>query len=147
MMHQRVAVQILLRGEMLDFTPDEAVVVQDNLSALKQYGFYLENFGQHTYLLKTVPSVFGRMQPKELIYELLEHFKGGKNKLEQVQEAIITRMACRASIKAGDEMTVTGLQALLEELALCELPYTCPHGRAIMIKITLEELEKKFHRR
>lgn len=147
LMNKKVAVQELLRGEMLDFTPSEAVLLKDNLSELKLFGFYLESFGENTYLLKTVPSVFGRMQPKELVYDLLDSFKGGKNKLEQVQEAIITRMACRSSIKAGDEMTVTGMQALLEELANCRLPYTCPHGRSVMIKITVDELEKKFMRK
>ena len=55
-------------------------------------------------------------------------------------------MACRASVKAGDSVTIPEIQRLLEELAHTKLPYTCPHGRAVLIKVPIEELEKKFRR-
>lgn len=147
LMNRRVAVQTLLRGELVEFTPTESLIIKENYSKLESMGFQMEGFGGNTYLLKTVPTLFGRLQPKELIYELLSKLKEGKNKLEEVQEEIITRMACRASIKAGDEMTNAGMQALLDELAVCRLPYTCPHGRSVMIQLTADELEKKFRRK
>ena len=131
----------------MEFSASENIIVKNNLAELQQLGFQLENFGENTYLLKTIPSVFGRMQPKELLFEVLDNLKQGKNKIEQIQEEIITRMACRASIKAGDIITISEIQKLLDELANCSLPYTCPHGRSIMIKVTVEELEKKFKRR
>ena len=145
LMNKKVSTQSLLRGEMIDFTPSELILVKDNLSQLDNLGFQLENFGESTYLLKTIPSVFGRLQPKELLYEIIDNLD--KNKLEEIQEEIITRMACRASIKAGDIVTVHEIQKLINELANCKLPYTCPHGRSIMIKVTFEELEKKFKRK
>ena len=64
-----------------------------------------------------------------------------------LQEEIITRMACRASIKAGDEVSLPEISNLLKELELTKLPYTCPHGRSIFIKVEKEELEKKFRRK
>ncbi|MBU1974350.1 MAG: DNA mismatch repair endonuclease MutL, partial [Nanoarchaeota archaeon] len=147
LMNKQVATQSLLRGEMIDLTPTEKILIKENLIELKHFGFQLESFGENTYLLKTIPSVFGKLQPKELLYEIINNFKYGKNKLEQIQEEIITRMACRASIKAGDEVTVGEMQKLLDELANCKLPYTCPHGRSIMIKVSIDELEKKFKRK
>jgi DNA mismatch repair protein MutL len=81
------------------------------------------------------------------LYELLDGLKNGRNKLEDVQEEIITMMSCRSSIKAGDVVTVPEIQKLIDELANCKLPYTCPHGRSIMIKVTVDELEKKFKRK
>ncbi len=147
LMNKNVATQSLLRGEMLEFNVLENLLVNQKLAELQRLGFQLESFGENTYLLKTIPSVFGRMQPKELLFEVLENLKQNKNKLETVQEEIITRMACRASIKAGDIVTISEIQQLLDELANCNLPYTCPHGRSIMIKVTVEELEKKFRRK
>jgi len=147
LMNKNVAAQSLLRGEMMEFSASENIIVKNNLAELQQLGFQLENFGENTYLLKTIPSVFGRMQPKELLFEVLDNLKQGKNKIEQIQEEIITRMACRASIKAGDIVTISEIQQMLDELANCNLPYTCPHGRSIMIKVTVDELEKKFKRR
>ena len=55
-------------------------------------------------------------------------------------------MSCRASVKAGDTMTIPQIKNLLKKLTECTLPYTCPHGRAIVIKISADELEKKFLR-
>ena len=145
LMNKQVATQSLLRGEMIDFSPTELILVKNNLEKLGELGFQLENFGENTYLLKTIPSVFGRLQPKELLFEIINNLD--KNKLEQIQEDIITRMACRASIKAGDVITVPEIQKLIDELANCVLPYTCPHGRSIMIKVSFDELEKKFKRK
>ena len=143
---KRVMVQELLQGEILEFSPAEKILVIENLIKLKELGFSLEEFGGNSFILKTVPNLFGRLQPTEMLYTVLEELKSGKNKLEEIQEEIITRMACRASVKAGDSITIPEIQRLLEELARTKLPYTCPHGRAVLIKVPIEELEKKFRR-
>ncbi|MFH1405614.1 MAG: hypothetical protein ABIG52_00150 [Nanoarchaeota archaeon] len=91
--------------------------------------------------------MFGRLQPQELLFEVLADLEEGTNRLEEIQEEIITRMSCRASVKAGDNMTVPEIYKLLAELSDCRLPYTCPHGRSILIKVTNDELEKKFRRK
>ena len=149
LLNKRIAVQNLLKGEVLEFTSSEKINVLDNKEKLARLGFQLEEFGENTFVLKTIPTLFGRLQPKEVLYELLNDFskESGKNRLEEVQEEIITRMACRASVKAGDTMTILEIQNLLEELKQTKLPYTCPHGRAILIKMNVDELEKKFHRK
>jgi DNA mismatch repair protein MutL len=147
LMNKEVAVQELLQGEVIEFSSAEKVYVNDNLKRLKELGFTLEEFGGNSFVLKSVPSLFGRLQAKELLFSVLDKLKEGKNKLEEIQEEIITRMACRASVKAGDTMTVAEIEKLLSELSLCELPYTCPHGRAVLIKVPVGELEKKFKRK
>ena len=60
---------------------------------------------------------------------------------------MITMMSCKKSIKAGDSVTVSEMYGLLRQLDLCDLPYTCPHGRPIMVKLPLEDLEKMFRRK
>ncbi|MBT6774828.1 DNA mismatch repair endonuclease MutL, partial [Candidatus Woesearchaeota archaeon] len=102
LMNRKVAVQELLQGEVMEFSPAEKIYLIDNLKKLHQLGFLLEEFGGNSFVLKTVPSLFGRLQPKDLLYSVLDKLKEGKSKLEEIQEEIITRMACRASVKAGD---------------------------------------------
>lgn len=147
LMTKKVSQQILLQKEVLEFSPAEKMALLENKAVLEEWGFQLEQFGQNSFLLKTVPLVFGRLQPKEMLSELLNSLLEEKNRLAEVKEDIITRMACRASIKAGDSVTIPEIKRLLFELSLAKFPYTCPHGRAIMIKIPVDELEKKFRRK
>ncbi|MEK6938404.1 MAG: DNA mismatch repair endonuclease MutL [Nanoarchaeota archaeon] len=146
-LNKRVAVQNLLQGEVLELNATQNLLLKENLNYLFRMGFALEEFGENTFLLKTIPSVFGRLQPKELLFEIIAGLYDGKNRLEEIQEEIITRMACRASVKAGDELSVTEMQGLLNQLGQTKFPYTCPHGRAVLIKFGVDELEKKFRRK
>jgi DNA mismatch repair protein MutL len=145
LLNKHVHLQTLLNEEILEFTPQENMSIVENMDQLKLWGFDLELFGTNTYRVKTIPLIFNKLQPKELIYEIINNLN--KNKLEEVQEEIITRMACRASIKGGDEMTIPQLTKKLSELEQCDFSYNCPHGRSIFIKIPLDEIEKKFNRR
>ncbi|MBI4983213.1 DNA mismatch repair endonuclease MutL [Candidatus Woesearchaeota archaeon] len=147
LMNKNVAVQNLLSSEILELTPAQKLLLLENKNALHQLGFMLEEFGENSFVLKTIPTVFGRLQPKEMLFEVISMLQEGKNKLEQVQEEIITRMACRASVKAGDVLTNGEMQILLNSLSNTLFPYTCPHGRAVLIKMTVDELEKKFRRK
>ncbi len=63
------------------------------------------------------------------------------------RDELIKITSCRAAIKAGDKLTVEEMSSLLEQLKKCELPFTCPHGRPTMTRITLGELEKMFRRK
>ena len=107
----------------------------------------LEEFGGNNYILKTIPLLFGKSQPKEIIYEVLSMLKEGKAKLNETKETIVTRMSCRAAVMAGDDLAITEMEKILDELSKTELPYTCPHGRPTIIKTEFEELEKKFRRK
>ncbi len=147
LMNQKVAVQNLLRGEVLELTPVQKLLVEENKEKLRELGFLLEEFGENSFVLKTVPTLFGRAQPQELLFEVISELHQHHNRMEHIQEELITRMACRASVKAGDTLTVTEMQRLLYELSQAKFPYTCPHGRAVLIKMGVEELEKKFRRK
>ena len=148
MMHNSVAVQNLITPAVIEFTPAEYAVVSSNLDLMSSLGFQIEEFGLNTFILRTVPSVFGRIQAKELLQALLEELSTGeKNTIEKLKEAIITRMACRASIKGGDDCSIPQFISMLKELDKCAMPWTCPHGRPIIIKFSRDEIEKMFRRK
>ena len=141
-----VEIQQLLQGEIIECSAGEKVIIEQYLEDLKIFGFTLEPFGGHSFVLKTLPSIFGRIQPATALQELLSSIND-KNTIMQKKEEIITRMACRAAVMAGDVLTNTWMENILHELEETDHPFTCPHGRPGIIKITAEELEKKFKRK
>ena len=141
-----VEIQQLLRGEIIECSAGEKIMIEQYLEDLKSFGFALEPFGGNSFILKTIPSIFGRLQPTIALQELISSLDD-KNTIMQKKEEIITRMACRAAVMAGDVLTNTWMENILHELEETDHPFTCPHGRPSIIKITAEELEKKFKRR
>lgn len=147
-----IETQALLTGEILDFSAAEVVLCQEYKDQLEEMGFTVEEFGNNSYLLKTAPAVFGRQQVQDLFREILHSFgekhpRRDQNKIEELRETIITRMACRAAVMAGEELTVIQMERILRQLRQAEFPFTCPHGRPTLLKTTAEELEKKFRRK
>ncbi len=147
LLNRKKAVQALLQPDIIEFTAAEMVVLQQFQGVLEQLGFGLEPFGGTAMKITTIPSLLGRVQPKEMIYDLISGLKEGKLKASEFQEMIITRMACRSAVMAGEELTIPQMEIILQQLAETELPYTCPHGRPTIIKTTAVELERKFRRR
>jgi DNA mismatch repair protein MutL len=142
----RTAKQSLLNKEIIEVTPEETTFLNASLRDIEELGFEIEHFGDNTFLVRSVPVIFKRIQTKELLKDIITT-TGKRNKVKEIKEEIITRMACRASIKAGDTVSIQEMETLIRELTECRLPYTCPHGRPIFIKITADELEKKFKRK
>ncbi len=144
--HQDVAVQHLLQPELMEFSVAERVIIEEHLDTLRRLGFILEPFEGNTYVVKTIPLLFGRLQPKEILYDVLGLLQEGRQKISETKEEIITRMACRAAVMAGETLSVLEMDAILQELATTKLPFTCPHGRPTLYKVPFEQLEKIFKR-
>ncbi len=142
----KMEVQQLLQGEVIDVSVAEKILLEEKKEELQQLGFELEYFGGNTFAVKTIPLVFGKTKVKELLHDLLAALENNKTILEQ-KEVMLTRMACRAAVMAGDVVTIPHMEKILSELNQTRLPYTCPHGRPTLMKVTIDELEKKFRRK
>jgi len=147
-MGKNVATQTLMKPILIELSPEEKIIVVEHSSKLKDLGFEIEDFGDNSFMLRTVPTLFSRVQPKELLSEVLKQIsENKKSAIEGIQEKIITRMACRASIKGGDDCSRPQMEELLKQLDRTELPWTCPHGRPVIIKFSKDEIEKMFRRK
>jgi DNA mismatch repair protein MutL len=138
-----ISVQKLISPEVVDLDVRYASRIKDNLEKFKEFGFEIEEFGDNTFRISTVPVIFGSVFNKIHLLDLL----GDMRAVKDYKEKVVIRMACRSSIKAGDEVSEYRLMALLRELDKCELPFTCPHGRPIIIKLGMSDLEKMFRRK
>ena len=120
--------------------------LEEKKEELQKLGFDLEYFGGNAFAVKTIPLVFGKVKISELVHDVLSMLENNKSILEKKEE-ILTRMACRAAVMAGDIVTIPQMEKILKELNQTELPYTCPHGRPTLMKVSIDELEKKFRRK
>jgi DNA mismatch repair protein MutL len=113
---------------------------------LLEMGIKLEEFGDNDFVLKTIPNILGKNIDENLVIDIIDTIDKNRNKGKEYIEEKIIRMSCRKSIKAGDELTTIQMKELYDDLMRCKNPYTCPHGRPTMIRLTLDDLEKKFKR-
>lgn len=141
--------QSLIEPVTLDVPASEVIIVKENEGFFKQLGFFVEQFGPTNIIIRTVPTIFGKTLEPEFIRQLLSELKDGavRNSLEKKKDAIITRMSCRASEKAGDDLSVVQAQKILRNLFSLEgNSYNCPHGRPTIIEFSKYDLEKMFKR-
>lgn len=128
----------------LDFTPSEALLVEEALGLLAEFGLELEPFGSNSFLLRGVPASLAESGGnwKE---EILEIASSAKKTTAQKEQALIT-LACKGAVKAGQYLDEREIRALLDGLAETENPFTCPHGRPIIIRLENQELLRRFGR-
>jgi DNA mismatch repair protein MutL len=140
-------IQQLLIPDVFELQGSKCIVLKNSLAIFNKLGFTLEEFGGNTFRLTSYPALLGgNVNFIEIINGVIEFLEEEKSaQVQEIQEVII-QIACKTSIKAGDILLDKQAIQLAKELFTCKMPYTCPHGRPTMYKITREELEKFFKR-
>lgn len=139
--------QPLLMPISIELTPSEKQLVLEDIESFQRIGFSIEDFGGNTIAIKEVPILYGNPDNEDLFNEILGGVLDSKEKnLVSCIDKVIYSMACKSAIKAGDSLSIKELEALIDALNMCNSPYTCPHGRPTVIKMSYLELEKKFNR-
>ncbi len=138
--------QSLIEQKILDLNPEQKNIALYYKQFLSKIGFEFEDFDGNILKLSTIPEIFGRLKSILFVDILNELIKEKKNIINNEIESRIIKFACKASVKAGDELTKEELKKLIKDLEKCENPFSCPHGRPTTIKLSISELEKKFKR-
>lgn len=145
----RIDSQSLALSESLDLNYRQYRVVADHVATFEALGYLVEPFGGKSVVIRAVPAVQGINDHRQLLMDLIEQFltmETFRNPRE-LREAFIITMSCRAAVKAGDRLTPAERQALVERLWRTQNPYTCPHGRPTMIRLSRDEMDRRFRRR
>jgi DNA mismatch repair protein MutL len=144
---RKVVSQILLTPVVKELMPEDFIYFIENKDIFKDAGFNIEVFGDNTISIREVPVILGKPDIKNFFMEILDDLKDmGSGKAADVKYNAIATMACRAAVKAHDELSEEEMKYLLNDLRYIDEPFTCPHGRPTIIKFTLGELERKFKR-
>ncbi|RIW29273.1 DNA mismatch repair endonuclease MutL [Bacillus salacetis] len=131
----------------LEYSTDEYMKILEHKEEMEKVGVFLEEFGHNSFIIRSHPQWLPAGQEGELIDEMIEqllHMK--KVDIKKLREEAAIMMSCKASIKANQYLKNDEIQALLDELRRSEDPFTCPHGRPIIIHYSVYEMEKMFKR-
>ncbi|MFB1049494.1 DNA mismatch repair endonuclease MutL [Paraliobacillus sp. JSM ZJ581] len=139
--------QDLLIPITFDFSKQEALLIDQHQEQLKEVGLFFEHFGQQTYIVRSHPQWFPKGFEEEIIREMIEQIiEEEKINIAKLREDAAILMSCKRSIKANHYLNKDDMFHLLEDLRKSTDPFTCPHGRPIIIHFSGYDLEKMFKR-
>jgi len=149
---QRAAAQIvsqaLLDPVAVEVPPAAAAILHAQVEMLNHLGFSIEPFGGNTFLVRSLPTVLGQIDPARAVRVVVEDFEEDETVLAaEVEARLIARVCKRAAVKAGQVLSQAEQLELVRRLESCRSPRTCPHGRPTMIHLSVELLEKQFGRK
>ena len=147
---ERIPAQGLLIHRVLKFDSREAELIEKNLALFAELGFTMEPSGENEFRVMEVPLDAADTDAENLLRGIVEEiFNGIKDAddiAKKIRQAVLATTACKAAIKAGQELNARQMEILLNELAATPHPHTCPHGRPTIIKFSSGDLAKMFKR-
>ncbi len=141
-----MASQTMLFPEVLEFSPDDFDGLLDVLPYLEKIGFRIKKQDERSVRIDAIPSEMSLGNERVVIREILDNFLKERKQYSSFQEGLAAMFACKAAIKAGDTLTREEMQELVNRLFATKHPYYCPHGRPIIVQMSLDELDGRFER-
>ena len=138
--------QQLLFPVAVELSPGEWESFDGVRPLLDKLGFTIQSMSGRTVLLEAVPGAFPKWPHDRILHDILTELPSGRPDVRDLVESIAKTVACKAAIKAGDRLTEEEMRSLIDQLFATELPYSCPHGRPTFMRMTSEELDKRFGR-
>lgn len=140
--------QLLLLPDIITLTHKEMGIAKDNFEMFEKAGFILEEFGENTIKLSGVPDICIDLDTKELFMETLDEINTvARTAKQEKEEKFIATVACKAAVKANMVLTKEEVDSLMNELLKLPNPFSCPHGRPTVIKMSKYDIERKFERK
>lgn len=140
-------VQNLLFPESVQVTPEEEDLIDEHVESIRKMGFDVRKFGRRTYVVEAVPALLKKPLQKTILNEMVDEVIATRAESDDMHHFLAAGFACRGAIKAGDRLSREETQALLGQLFESRMPFACPHGRPTMIRLSWEEIERRFLRR
>lgn len=138
--------QTLLFPEVLELPPEDFTTLLEVILYLEKIGFRMKEFGKYTIMIEGVPSELEWGKEKGVLTEIIDTYRDQQKAQPSFMEAVAASFACKAAVKAGDVLTLQEMQSLVDRLFATKHPYYCPHGRPIIINLSLDELDRRFER-
>ena len=159
--HERINYEKIIRQIADDSLPSQSLmfpvtyqvdkirkkVLLSKIDLLKRAGIGINLFGNDTFIIDSLPEYIAQSSIIALLEDIIdESRKDSSDSLSNWQEKLAKMMACRGSVKAADKLQMLELQQLVDDLFLTQTPFTCPHGRPTVIRMSYEQLRKGFKR-
>ncbi len=143
-----VVAQHLALPQTIEFAPREAKVTEERQDALAQAGFLIDPFGGGTFVVRAVPARLAGKDYLGALREIVEELTSVSvsRRLMVPHESALIMASCKMAVKKGDPLTMEEMTRLLSDLAQMKNPFTCPHGRPVLLTLSHSEMDRKFHR-
>ena len=145
---RKIESQNLLLPETFDLTPAQSVAFSIVEEELESLGFGLMRLSGRTVAIKSVPTDLPPSQVRNLLAEILDTIDADKrgDAKSTLRDDIAASLACKAAVKINMKLTPEKMQWLIDRLLITSSPTTCPHGRPVILRLTLKDIERGFHR-
>jgi DNA mismatch repair protein MutL len=143
---QSVSSQQLLFPQVVELSAEDYDLMLELLPYLEKIGFELKEFGKNTVVCNATPSDLRGGDEAKLIRAIIDDYKERRDKDNPTHFKLAASYSCKAAIKAGDPLDEEEMRSLIHQLFQCRNPYHCPHGRPVIVNLSLEELHKRFER-
>ncbi len=120
--------------------------VNASLETLTKMGFIIEPFGGSTFLVKGTPAGIREKFDLHSLLDGLTDELTSNSRAQDLDHRLAAMTACKASIKAGDPLDLNACHTIIRQLALCDSPFTCPHGRPTVVRLPYTDLDRRFRR-
>ena len=140
--------QLMLLPDIIKLSTREMGIFRDNKEMFNKAGFEVEEFGDNTVKLTGVPEFCLDFDTQEIFLETLDEINTvARTAKQEIEDKFLATVACKAAVKAHMALSKEEVDSLMEQLLRLPNPFTCPHGRPTVIKMSKNDIEKKFSRR
>ena len=140
---KEVASQMLFISDVIAVSSSEAEIIKENIKKFEKFGFGIDFTKENEVIFRKVPQMLAKVNPKEILADILENIEGD---IDGLEEHIMRTTACKASVKAGQKLSLWQMQEIIKKWRTTKMPYTCPHGRPITHTISHKEIAGFFER-
>ena len=133
-------------AQIVELSADDYTLLLDVLPFLEHIGFVVKEFSKNTVVIEGVPSGIKIGDDEKVLLNMLDEYKRGKGENLEIRDNVAKSYACHSAIRAGEPLTLEAMNALIDQLFSTNEPYFCPHGRPVIINLTLDELDRRFRR-
>lgn len=145
---RKIESQNLLLPETFDLSPAQAIAFDQIEPELENLGFGVMRLSGRTIAVKSVPTDLPPSEVRNLLAEILDSFAADKrgHAKSTLRDSIAASLACKAAVKINMKLTLEKMQWLIDQLLTTSSPTTCPHGRPVILRLTMKDIERGFHR-
>lgn len=143
MSEKNIVSQMLFVSDVIEVSSSEAELIKENIEKFEKFGYGIEFLKDNELIFKKVPQMIAKVNPKEILADILENIDGN---LDRLEEKILITTSCKSSVKAGQKLSTWQMQEIVKKWRTTKMPYTCPHGRPIVKFFPHKEIAGFFQR-
>lgn len=121
-------------------------IIEEQQEVFYNIGFGIKSFSGNSVVIDEIPVELDSWDGGEVFINIIKQLEDELSETQDFRDGLAKSVACKSAVKAGQKMSRKEMLALINDLFACDVPYFCPHGRPVIIKMTLHELERRFKR-